>query len=72
MVPCTKERETTDIRICLQLENSERLTHNFPSTTTLTEILEQLHPNYNPETTGLIYMRQEVIFKIIDKACKIC
>lgn len=60
MVTCTKIRKVSNVTVGVQLEGGERLTGEFPPTTTLTQILENLYPNVEFETAVIIYMHREV------------
>lgn len=58
---CVKIRAVSNVTVGIQLENGERLTGEFLPKTTLLEILNNICPNENLESTVLIYMHQKVI-----------
>lgn len=62
MVPCTKERELSNITIGIQLEDGQRLMSDFSPNAVLSEILSCLVPDESTDTVILVYMHREVCF----------
>lgn len=59
MVPVTTKRIEQNLTICLQLEDGTRLNGDFPSSTTLQQIIEKLCPEKCSPSPVVIYMRSE-------------
>lgn len=62
MVPIVNKRVEQEVTICLQLDDGSRINGQFPSSTTLREILEKLCPEkltLDSAQPILIYMRSE-------------
>jgi tether containing UBX domain for GLUT4 len=59
MVQVSTKRVEQNITICIQLEDGSRLNGDFPSSTTLKQIIEKLCPDKYESSPVVIYMRSE-------------
>ncbi|XP_034947618.1 tether containing UBX domain for GLUT4 isoform X2 [Chelonus insularis] len=60
MTPRTAERQASVVTVGIQLENGQRLMGDFPSDSSLSEIISNLCPAEDSADTVLIYMHQEI------------
>ena len=67
MVPCKNPRKVSNVIICVQLENGNRLSGEFPSTVNVQFVLDDLKIDFNKETALINYIQREVSFIIRKK-----
>lgn len=60
MVACTKVRSTSNVTICIQPEDGERIMREFSPNTTLAQALTDIYPEPDLDRAVLIYMHCEV------------
>ncbi|KAL6267483.1 hypothetical protein P5V15_000558 [Pogonomyrmex californicus] len=63
MVACTKVRAVSNVTICLQPEDGDRVTCEFSPSTTLAQALTKIYPDSDLKRAVLIYMHREVYGK---------
>ncbi|XP_032689359.1 tether containing UBX domain for GLUT4 isoform X2 [Odontomachus brunneus] len=63
MVACTKARSTSNVTICIQPEDGERVMREFSPNTTLAQALTDIYPDPDLDRAVLIYMHCEICGK---------
>lgn len=60
MVACTKARPASNVTICIQPEDGERIMCEFPPDWTLAQVLTNAYSDADLNRAVLIYMHQKV------------
>ncbi|XP_011496389.1 PREDICTED: tether containing UBX domain for GLUT4 [Ceratosolen solmsi marchali] len=63
MVKCKNPRKVSNVGICIQLENGDRLTGEYFPNVNITTILQDLNIQYNTNSAVIIYTQREICGK---------